>query len=416
MTRGAKSLPAKAALRLSLAVPDAALVPHVTGIASRIGVVIRVESDGSDLQLGASETIAHALRVHALRALQSLAGRPLDLSVSEPLSARAEGWLGTYLATTAPRPQADRAHCTLREGADGRIALTSRDHLPIDLGEPPEADAAIRAARNHRASDGEATNVATSEAAPASITLPDGAEARARAIAFGPSRTLSEPSSRRVLEAFGLPSGGWRLAENAARAAVHARAIGYPVDLRIASPDASCIDEPAFTATGLRAPSEVRDGFRFVTREVKRLVPDARVLGVSVTPHLATVPRLRVALIPEREHGLMQIELDDPIGRKLAHPIVLSTPVDVDAIETALLTFDARDVLPPASTALSRSLIEMLVRLGRISYVLADTLTSAEIAPLLPDAEKTGWLIGGARVKVRGIDMGDERAKAATSS
>jgi hypothetical protein len=377
-------------LRLLLEVHDASLHQSVLHAASRIGIAVAHGNGGRPLRIAPLGTIAHALRVEAIRELGD------SFTLASDASRRARRVL-------APLTRDRRAGAALlREVDGGSVQLVARGFAPVDLGEPPEAEAAIREAR--------ARGATTDETKP-EIVLPEGAEQRARAIVFGPSRTLSEPSSRRVLEAFGLASPPWRLAEDAARAAVHARTIGYPVDLRVASPDVSALDPVPFAAVELRAPGEVREGYRGIAREVRRLAPSARILGVTVTRHVPTVPRLRLTLdrgsVPpaSTDEGEMSIALDDPIGSKLTRPLAFPSPTTFEAAASALARFEGRNALPEASSPRGKALIELLLRVARVGLVLSDALVRAELSPVTPMLDDVGWLIGGARLQVRGVDV-----------
>lgn len=372
-----------AARRLALELEvDASLAPLVVATGERIGVDVRPRAGAPRLVIADDETLAHHLRTEVLASIDA----PIDLAPNA--SPRARRALGGLVGAGSAR-----STTLVREESDGRLVLVVRDCLPVDLGEPPEASSSMRAALSRRVVAREGS---------VDVDIPPEAEARARAITFGPTRTLSDPSSRRVLEAFGIACAPWRLAENAARAAAHARAIGYPVDLRVASPDVSAIDEPQLAATELRTPGEVREGFRTLTRDLKRIAPDARSLGLTVTRHLPGTPRLRVSLV--RGGGdRLRIELDDPIGRKLARPLIATAPSDVASAASVLAAFDGRDVLPSPDTAGGRALLDFLVRLSRLALVLADTLTSAEVAPVVLEGDT--WSVLGARVSVRGVDL-----------
>ena len=363
---------------------DAALGALLGATAARIGVDLRVHSGATRVAIDATETLAHAIRSEVLARVDG------SIDLEPGVSARARRVLEGLVGAATSRSAA-----IVREESDGRLTLHLRDRLPVDLGEPPEAAAALRNARTRQM-----TARLSSEGA--EVKLPPGAEERARAITFGPSRTLSDPSSRRVLEAFGIPAAAWRLAENAARAAAHARVVGYPVDLRIASPDVSAIDDPHFAAIELRSPGEVREGFRTIAREVRRLAPNARTLGVTVSRHVAGAPTLRLALergTPDR----LRIALDDAIGKRLARPLTVTAPGDAAATAAALSCFEGRDVLPSLDSMSGRALVELIARFARLALVLADTLTSAEIAPLAPLGE--GWVVLGTRLSVRGVDL-----------
>ncbi len=373
-----KTASAKRPLVLELDVADGALAPSVVAAGARLGIDVRLRDGAPRLVIGPDETIAHLLRGEVLASIDG----PFDLAdtATDRVRAALAGLVGKASSKSAT---------LLREEADGRVLLVLRDRLPIDLGEAPEARAALRSARLRR------VRVASE------VELPAGAEERARAITFGPSRTLSDPSSRRVLEAFGIHAAPWRLAENAARAAAHARVLGYPVDLRVASPDVSAIDDARFGALELRTPGEVREAFRTVSREVRRIAPAARTLGVTIAHHVAHSIRLRLLL--DRTADRLRIELDDPIGRRLTRPLLVAPPGDAAAAAQVLSRFDGREALPELDVAAGRGLIDVLVRLSRVALVLADTLASAEIAPLVLSGER--WLVAGTRLVVRGVDM-----------
>lgn len=369
-------------VRLELELAEPSLASALVATATRLGVSLSVRNGAPRIAITPEDTFAQVVRTEVLVEV----GGSIDLETGASVRARRalEGLAGQATVKSA---------AILREGSDGRIALHLRDRLPVDLGEPPEAAAAMRTARARRFG---------SRLAARDVAIPEGAEQRARAITFGPSRTLSDPSSRRVLEAFGIHAAPWRLAENAARAAAHARVLGYPIDLRIASPDVSAIDESRFAAIELRSPGEVREGFRTIARELRKLAPAARSLGVTVSRHVPGVPQLRVSLergTPDR----LRIALDDTIGRRLTRPLTTPVPSDAASLAAALAAFEGRDALPELESASGRALLDTLARFSRLSLVLADTLTAAEIAPLAPQAD--GWLVLGTRLSVRGVDV-----------
>ncbi|GAC1352305.1 MAG: hypothetical protein NVSMB1_13860 [Polyangiales bacterium] len=394
-----------APLSLAFDIDDQELARQTVAVGARLGIEVRIERGGRGMLLEADATIAHTLRVVALMQVSG----PLTLAANA--SARAHRYLDPLVAA-GPPIGSDGA--TLREQDEGRIALILRNHLPIDLGEAPEANRALRESRLIE----KRTSSASDE-----VAIPAFAEQRARAIVFGPSRTLSEVSSRRVLEAFGIGEGSFRLAENAARAVVHARATGYPVDLRIASPEASAIDERTLAAIALRTPNEVREGFRAIVRETKRLKPGARVLGVVVARTVSTHPHLHLGLSSSRAARApatasapksaefaaqrFQISLDDPIGRRLTRPLTVPVPSDASAVATALGQFEGHSVLPPIESSRGRALIDLILRLVRMGQVLSDALVRADIAPLAPSTAGDGWTLLGARVVVRGIDIAE---------
>ncbi len=381
-------------LRLLLDIGDvedvghAALAATITAAGARLGLVVGIGEGGRPLRVSASGTIAHALRVEAIREIGDV------IALAEGVSLRAQRAIAPFLGDKGART----APTLLREETDGRLWMVTRAHTPVDLGEAPEAEAALREAR--------ARGAVRPQGAVAHVDLPPGAEERARAIAFGPSRTLSEPSSRRLLEAFGVTFPPWRLAEDAARAAAHARAVRYPIDLYVASPDVSAVETPALAAIELRTPGEVREAFRGVTREARRSKNGARMLGVVVARHVATMPLLRLRIEREGDGpAVLQIGLDDPIGSKLARPLVCPLPETADEAAAALDRFEGRGALPGEGTPRLQTLVDLVVRLARIVHLLPDTLVRLDASRVAPVVDDVGWLLGAARLRVRGVEV-----------
>jgi acetyltransferase len=95
---------------------------------------------------------------------------------------------------------------------------------------------------------------------------------------------LSQRESKAVLAAFRIAVTPSVLARDPNEAMVAAQQIGFPVALKIDSPD--IIDKSA--AHGVRlnlgSAAEVRSAYRELTAEVTRLVPDARIDGVTIEP------------------------------------------------------------------------------------------------------------------------------------
>jgi hypothetical protein len=393
---------------MPISIVDASLGGAIAAIAASMGLDVTIVGADSapTLRFDATGTIAHALRVEVLRRW------PCALKLDDKLSQRARAWLAPHSIEPTTAEDFAPSIATLSDLDDGIVTLTIPNVGAVRLGEPPEADAAIREAQAIRASVQGTHDDA----------LPDGAEDRARAIVFGPSRTLSDPSSRRVLEAFGLTAAPWKLAENAARAVVHAKSFGFPVDIRVASPELSSLDHAGLATRVLRTPSELREAVRGVLRRARAISKDARVLGVTVSRSLDSAPQLRLAIDLESAafgatstEAMLRLELDDPIGRRLARPLVATAPIDASQAAATLARFSGRAVLPSPDSPRFRSLLAWLVRLGKVSLALSDALLVAELA-IAPVPEAEGWMLTAARVRVRGLDVDSPQRVAATGS
>lgn len=94
--------------------------------------------------------------------------------------------------------------------------------------------------------------------------------------------SIGDAEARAILEACGLPIPQSEIAENADRAVEIARQIGYPVVLKIASPDVLHKTDVGGVKVGLDSDEQVRDAFELMTYRVQRYLPEARLWGCLV--------------------------------------------------------------------------------------------------------------------------------------
>ncbi|GAB4307695.1 MAG: acetate--CoA ligase [Promethearchaeota archaeon] len=93
---------------------------------------------------------------------------------------------------------------------------------------------------------------------------------------------LTEVESKRLVAAFGIPVVETKLAASADGAVGAASQIGYPVALKVSSPDVAHKSDVGGVALGLKTPEEVREAFDQVVGSVDSRVPGARIEGVAV--------------------------------------------------------------------------------------------------------------------------------------
>ncbi|TWU52657.1 succinyl-CoA synthetase subunit beta [Candidatus Brocadiaceae bacterium B188] len=93
---------------------------------------------------------------------------------------------------------------------------------------------------------------------------------------------LLEPEAKDLVEAFGIKTTKHRIASSHAEAIQVARSLGYPVALKIVSPDVSHKTDVGGVRLGIGDDNGVRDAYDEILRNVTRRVPDARIHGVLV--------------------------------------------------------------------------------------------------------------------------------------
>jgi acetyltransferase len=97
---------------------------------------------------------------------------------------------------------------------------------------------------------------------------------------------LTEIESKSLLSAFGVPVSTTILARNANEAALIAHQVGFPVAIKINSPDIAHKSQVGGVRLNLKNAHEVRDAYADIMERVGLLAPSARLEGVVVQRYL----------------------------------------------------------------------------------------------------------------------------------
>ncbi len=211
-------------------------------------------------------------------------------------------------------------------------------------------------------------------------------------ILHGPARTLSEPSSRRVLETYGLPFDDWFVTETPSQASRRARQLGGPVCLKLASPD---VPLKSFTRTDLVGDAAVRDAFMELTQSARHDYPGARILGVLVTPHRPGSPGLLAATV-SLGPGLPPLLVCGPSGPcapRTGQGMICELPPLSRARAMAMASGVLAGV--PGDPA---SMADLLLGLGRFASDLASEVATVELDGIV--FVDGGFRCSSARVRV----------------
>lgn len=107
-------------------------------------------------------------------------------------------------------------------------------------------------------------------------------------------RVLLEHEAKEVVKYYGIPVAPTKLAVSEERAVEIARRIGYPVVVKIASPDIIHKSDIGGVFLGLKSDEEVIEAFRTIILNAKRYMPTAMIQGVTVQK---MVPKGREVII-----------------------------------------------------------------------------------------------------------------------
>jgi acetyltransferase len=181
--------------------------------------------------------------------------------------------------------------------------------------------------------------------------IPDRATAKAvvsAALAEG-RQMLSEPEAKTILAAYGIPVVEARIANTVEDAVRAAQLIGFPVAIKILSPDITHKSDVGGVELDLETPEAVHLAAAAMRKRLQEIKPDARLQGFSVQA---------MARRPEAHELIIGVTTDPVFG-----PIILFGQGGI-AVE---VTADHAISLPPLNMVLARDLISRT----RVSKLLA---------------------------------------------
>ena len=95
-------------------------------------------------------------------------------------------------------------------------------------------------------------------------------------------KALLESEAKSVCEAYGLPIPSFKVATTEDEAVKYATEIGYPVVLKIVSPDVIHKSDAGGVIINLKTPAEVNTAYEKILNNVKNYNPTAKIVGILV--------------------------------------------------------------------------------------------------------------------------------------
>jgi acetyltransferase len=218
----------------------------------------------------------------------------------------------------------------------------------------------------------------------------DRAAARRRfhALAASGQTVLSEDASKELLDAYGVPSAMPVRARTADEAVAVAGSIGYPVVLKIASPDITHKTDVGGVALDLVDASQVTSAFERLTRTAQERRPEAHIEGVTVERMVAAPDGVELILGAKQDpvFGAVILVGAGGVTAELFQDRALGLPPLNERLATRLLESLRSWPLLNGYRGRPAVLIDRLIEvIMRFSYLVADfpEITEIDVNPLL---------------------------------
>ena len=220
---------------------------------------------------------------------------------------------------------------------------------------------------------------------------PAAAAPRAEPLPAGP---IAEHVALGLLKRAGVPVVETRLAATAEEAVAAARAIGFPVAVKLASPDVLHKTELGGVALDLASEAAVREAFAAIVARAKQAAPRARIEGCLVAPMLKDGTEVVLGIHRDPVFGpVVMFGLGGIFVEALRDVTFRVAPIDRAEASRMIGEIKALPVLrgmrgrPPADLD---ALADALVALSRFAVAHGDSLESVDLNPVLARAAGQG--------------------------
>ena len=116
-------------------------------------------------------------------------------------------------------------------------------------------------------------------------------------------KALLETEAKTICMEYGIPVTKFKLALNEKEAAKHADEIGYPVVLKIVSPDVIHKSDAGGVIVNLKNPAEVTNAYKKIMENVKKYNAKAKIVGVLVQEMAPQSTEVIVGAIKDPQFG-----------------------------------------------------------------------------------------------------------------
>jgi acyl-CoA synthetase (NDP forming) len=326
------------------------------------------------------------------RALEALAGDP-NVTALLPVITTAEQYETLCRHLVQVREQTGKAVAVLWPAGDTLgpwyAWLRARD-VPV-FQTPRQAMRAMR-----RVSEAKALSPQGSPA-----PLPEGAVAAVRlALREAGGNPLSEGQSKELLAAIGVAAPASRLVNSLDEAVTAARAIGYPVVLKVDSPDIPHKTEAGGVALNVDSDAAVRERYAAILANARAYAPAARIHGVSVQEQIVDGVEVLLGAHQDPAFGpVLSVGLGGVLTEVLGDVAHALPPLDAAQAATLLQRLRGRRLLGAFRGRPARdiaALAEAIARLSSLVAALGPDLAELDINPLFVLPEGRGVRIGDA--------------------
>jgi acetyltransferase len=190
---------------------------------------------------------------------------------------------------------------------------------------------------------------------------------------------------------------GEAFAQTADAAAAAAAALGFPVVMKIASPDIQHKTEARGVLLGLTDETAVAAGFDTVVGNARAYLPTARIDGVQIQKMMPPGIEMVVGMVRDRDFGpVLMLGLGGVLVEVIKDVAFAPVPVDRDAARRMIDRLKGKAILhgvrgkPPADI---EALVDLLMNVSRLIEQAGDGIVEIDLNPVILYPEGQGYAV-----------------------
>jgi acyl-CoA synthetase (NDP forming) len=215
---------------------------------------------------------------------------------------------------------------------------------------------------------------------------------------------ISEPEGHEILAAYGLPVPRFRLARNETEAIAAAGETGFPLVLKIVSPQILHKTDFGGVRVGIRDEAQLRSEHAALLAAVRTKAPDADIWGVLVQAMAPKGTETIIGMKRDRAFGpLLMFGLGGVLVEVLKDVVFRVAPLNDLSVESMVTGIKAYRILKGFRGEPARDIDKIKECLARLSQLVTDfpDFDEIDLNPLLVYAEGQGAMILDARLMLR---------------
>jgi acyl-CoA synthetase (NDP forming) len=202
-----------------------------------------------------------------------------------------------------------------------------------------------------------------------------------------PAGALSEHRAKAVLAAHGIPIAPYRLVRTAAELDDAARGLGFPLAVKIQSPDILHKTEAGGVRLGIADAASLRAAYDAVRLAAARHAPDARIDGVLLERMVPNGVEIIVGVIRDPVYGPVVMlgagGVTAELFKDVTHALAPVDAREATAMLRRLRSFPLLDGFRGAPPADIAALADLVARLSAFAAACQDTVREVELNPVI---------------------------------